>query len=52
VAYDESLLAADRMLQRPGFVWARLFTALAESSRTEYTFGSFGLLYADVEAEF
>ena len=52
VAYDQSLVAVDVILQRPGFNWSRLFQALSESNRTEYTFDSFGLRYADLEAGF
>jgi hypothetical protein len=52
VAYDESLVAVDAILQRPGFSWTRLFRALSENSRTESTFGSFGIGYSDLEAEF
>jgi hypothetical protein len=52
VAYDESLVAVEAILQRPGFNWSRLFRALMESNRTEYTFDTFGLRYSDLEAEF
>jgi tetratricopeptide (TPR) repeat protein len=52
VAYDESLVAVDAILQQPGFSWTRLFRALSENNRTESTFDSFGLGYADLEAEF
>lgn len=52
IAYDESLVAVDTILQRPGFNWARLFSALSENSRTESTFASFGIGYSDLEAEF
>jgi hypothetical protein len=52
VAYDESLVAADVILQRPGFSWTRLFRALSENDRTEHTLESFGISYSDLEAEF
>ena len=52
VAYDQSLVAADVILQRPGFSWPRLFRALSENDRTERTLESFGFSYSDLEAEF
>ncbi|HEY5618253.1 MAG TPA: tetratricopeptide repeat protein [Vicinamibacterales bacterium] len=52
VAYDESLVAVDRIFQRPGFNWPSLFRALAENDRTEHTFDNFGFRYSDLEAEF
>jgi hypothetical protein len=52
VAYDESLVAADVILRRPGFSWTRLFRALSENDRTESTLESFGFSYSDLEAEF
>lgn len=52
VAYDESLVAVETILQRPGFNWPSLFRALSESDRTERTFDSFGFLYSDLEATF
>jgi tetratricopeptide (TPR) repeat protein len=50
LAYDESLLVVESLFQRPGTNWSALFRALTESDRTEYTFDSFGLRYADLEA--
>jgi tetratricopeptide (TPR) repeat protein len=51
-AYLESLVAVDAILQRPGLSWTGLFRALSESNRTEYTLGSFGLSYSDLERDF
>ena len=51
VAYDESLVVVDAILQRPGFDWNGLFRALTESPRTEYTLDNFGLRYSELEAE-
>jgi hypothetical protein len=52
VAYDESLLAVDVMLQRPGFSWTRLLRALNDSGRVQPTLESFGFSYADLESPF
>jgi tetratricopeptide (TPR) repeat protein len=52
VAYDESLVAVETMLVQGTFSWPALFQSLTESSRTEYTLGSFGVSYADLEREF
>jgi tetratricopeptide (TPR) repeat protein len=52
IAYDESLLAVDVMLQRPGFGWTRLLRALYDTGRVEATLESFGFSYADLEAVF
>ena len=52
VAYDESLVAVDVIMQRPAFNWSSLFRALAEHDRTEQTFDSFALSYSDLEAQF
>jgi tetratricopeptide (TPR) repeat protein len=51
VAYDESLLIVDAILQRPGLDWSGLFRALSDSSRTEYTLDNFGLRYVELEEE-
>jgi len=51
VAYDESLVIVDAMLQRPGLDWNGLFRALADSPRTEYTLDNFGLRYSELEEE-
>jgi len=52
IAYDERLLAADAIFQRPGFGWMQLLNALADSDHADRTLGSFGLSYADLETEF
>ena len=52
VAYDESLVIVDAILQRPGLDWNELFRALADSPRTEYTLDNFGLRYTELEEEF
>jgi tetratricopeptide (TPR) repeat protein len=52
VAYDESLVAVDVIMQRPAFNWSSLFRALAEHDRTEQIFDSFALSYSDLEAQF
>jgi hypothetical protein len=46
VAYDESLVAVDVIMQRPAFNWSSLFRALAERVETERTFESFALSYS------
>jgi tetratricopeptide (TPR) repeat protein len=52
VAYDESLVAVDVIMQRPAFNWSSLFRALGEHDRTELIFDSFALSYSDLEAQF
>jgi hypothetical protein len=52
VAYDESLVAVEMIMERTAFNWPSLFRALAEHDRTEQTFDSFALSYADFEARF
>ena len=51
VAYDQSLVIVDMLIQRGTVDWNALFRALSDSSRTEYTFDNFGLRYADLESE-
>jgi len=51
VAYDQSLVIADMLIQRGTVDWNALFRALSDSSRTEYTFDNFGLRYSDLESE-
>jgi tetratricopeptide (TPR) repeat protein len=51
VAYDQSLVVVDTILQRGNVDWNGLFRALGASSRTEYTFDNFGLRYAELEGE-
>jgi len=52
VAYDESLVAVDIIMQRTAFNWPSLFRALAEHDRTAQIFDSFALSYSDFEAQF
>jgi tetratricopeptide (TPR) repeat protein len=52
IAYDESLVAVNVMLDRPGFIWTKLFHRLEESSSAEDAIKSFGWSYADLEAPF
>ena len=52
VAYDESLVAVDLIMQRTAFDWPSLFRALAEHNRTAQIFESFALPYSDLEAQF
>ena len=51
VAYDQSLVIADMLIQRGTVDWNALFRALSDGSRTEYTFDNFGLRYSDLESE-
>jgi tetratricopeptide (TPR) repeat protein len=51
VAYDQSLVIADALIQRGTVDWNALFRALGDSSRTEYTFDNFGLRYSELESE-
>src|ERR1044071_2980011 len=48
VAYDESLVAVDFIMQRTAFNWPSLFRALAEHDRTAQIFDSFALSYSDL----
>jgi tetratricopeptide (TPR) repeat protein len=52
VAYDESLVAVDALMQRPAFNWARLLLALSQFDRPERAFDSLVLPYSDFEAQF
>jgi tetratricopeptide (TPR) repeat protein len=52
VAYDQSLVAVDVIMQRPAFNWSSLFRALAEHDGTAQIFDSFALSYSDLEAQF
>ena len=52
IAYDQSLIAVDMLLQRPGFVWTRLLHELSGSTRTEAALRSFGISYSDLESSF
>jgi tetratricopeptide (TPR) repeat protein len=52
VAYDESLVAVDVIMQRTAFNWPSLFRALGEHDRTGQIFDSFALSYSDLEAQF
>jgi tetratricopeptide (TPR) repeat protein len=51
VAYDESLVVVDAIVQRPGLDWSGLFRALTDNPRTEYTLDNFGLRYSELEGE-
>ena len=42
VAYDQSLVIVDMLIQRGTVDWNALFRALSDSSRTEYTFDNSG----------
>jgi tetratricopeptide (TPR) repeat protein len=52
VAYDESVLAAGVMFDRPGFGWTRLLHRLADGQSFDDAIDSFGFSYADLEAPF
>jgi hypothetical protein len=52
VAYDESLLAAGVMFNRPEFGWTRLLHRLADGQSFDGAIDSFGFSYADLEAPF
>ena len=51
VAYDQSLVIVDTLIQRGTVDWNALFRVLGDSSRTEYTFDNFGLRYSELESE-
>jgi tetratricopeptide (TPR) repeat protein len=50
LAYNQSLVVVEHLLQRPDMDWNGLFRALSESDRIEYTFDNFGLRYSQLEA--
>ena len=50
-AYDESLVAVNVMLDRPGFIWTRLLHEL-DSRSFETSIKNFGWSYSDLEAPF
>lgn len=52
VAYDESLLAVNVMLERSRVTWAQLLHALAQSDRVDETLRGYGFAYSDLEAAF
>jgi tetratricopeptide (TPR) repeat protein len=52
MAYDESLLAATVMLDRPGFGWPALLSRLAGGQTFADAIPNFGLSYEDLEASF
>jgi tetratricopeptide (TPR) repeat protein len=52
MAYDESLVAATVMFERPGFGWTRLLHALAAGQPFERAIVSFGFSYEDLESGF
>jgi tetratricopeptide (TPR) repeat protein len=51
VAYDQSLVVVDHILQRQRVDWNSLFAALSVTSRIEYTLDNFGLRYSELETE-
>jgi tetratricopeptide (TPR) repeat protein len=51
VAYDQSLVIVDSLIQRGTVDWNALFRALSDNSRIEYTFDNFGLRYSELESE-
>ena len=52
VAYDESLLATQVMLDRPGFGWHVLLSRLADGQSFAEAIPNFGFSYEDLEAGF
>jgi tetratricopeptide (TPR) repeat protein len=52
MAYDESLLAATVMLDRPGFGWPALLSRLAGGQTFSEAMPNFGLSYDDLETAF
>jgi tetratricopeptide (TPR) repeat protein len=52
MAYDESLLAASVMLDRPGFGWPALLSRLAGGQTFSEAIPNFGLSYDDLETPF
>ncbi len=50
VAYDESLVAVNVMLDRPGFGWIRLLHRLGSGEPFREAIVNFGFSYADLEA--
>ncbi len=52
LAYDEALVAAAVIFDRPGFGWTRLLTTLADGQPFYRAIESFGLTYFDLEAPF
>jgi tetratricopeptide (TPR) repeat protein len=52
IAYDESLLAVNVMLDRPGFIWTRLLHRVEDGRSFEDTIKNLGWSYADLEAPF
>jgi hypothetical protein len=52
MAYDESLLAASVMLDRPGFGWPALLSRLAGGQTFGEAIPNFGLSYDDLEVAF
>ena len=52
VAYDESLVAVNAIVERAAVSWTQVLYALAESDRPRETLRGFGVDYADLEASF
>ncbi|HKW49893.1 MAG TPA: hypothetical protein VJN70_20715, partial [Gemmatimonadaceae bacterium] len=52
VAYDESLVAVNAIIERANVSWTQLLYALAESDRPGETLRGFGVSYPELEALF
>jgi tetratricopeptide (TPR) repeat protein len=52
VAYDESLVAVNAIIERATISWTQVLYALAESDRPGETLRGFGIEYSDLEAAF
>jgi tetratricopeptide (TPR) repeat protein len=52
VAYDESLVAVNAIIERANVSWTQVLYALADSDRPGETLRGFGVAYADLEALF
>jgi hypothetical protein len=50
VAYDESLVAVNAIIERGAVSWTQVLYALAESDRPRETLRGLGVDYADLEA--
>jgi hypothetical protein len=50
LAYDESLVAAAVLFERPAFGWTRLLQSLNDGQPFHRAIESFGFTYADLEA--
>ncbi len=52
VAYDESLVAVDAIMQRPAFNWSSLLLALSQDNEPKQTFDRIAISYQTLEADF